>query len=121
MLEAQAILASAAVGLDDRRPELVDMMVARMGVRHHRRIRQFHLDLLFMGTILTAVGTAVNDIPTWVGALLVLGALVQPAMFVPLAFNAAIERAPAYRIANALVFVATSAAWIALAAIVIGR
>lgn len=95
--------------------------LTRLGIRHHRRIRQCHLDLLFMGTILTAVGTAVDGIPTWVASLLVLGALVQPMMFLPLAFDADIERAPAYRAANAAVFTGTSVAWVALFVIVLDR
>ena len=65
----------------------------RRGVLHLGRIRQSHLDLLFMGTILTAVGIAVDPIPAWVGALLVLGAFVQPLMFLPLAFNSGLARA----------------------------
>ncbi len=49
----------------------------RHGLRHLGRIRQAHLDLLFMGAILTAVGAAVPNVPTWIGALLVTGAYLQ--------------------------------------------
>lgn len=60
----------------------------RLGLRHLGRIRQAHLDLLFMGTILTAVGVAVASVPTWVGVLLILGAFGQPLRFLPLAAKA---------------------------------
>lgn len=94
----------------------------RLGLRHHGRIRQAHLDLLFMGTILTAVGTAVDPIPTWVAGLLVLGAMVQPVMFLPLAFNADLaKRSMVYRGVNTSVFVGFSIGWIALGATVISR
>ncbi len=94
----------------------------RLGFRHLGRIRQAHLDLLFMGTILTAVGIAVDPIPTWVAGLLVLGAMVQPMMFLPLAFNADLaKRSMVYRGVNISVFVGFSIGWIALAATVISR
>lgn len=92
----------------------------RIGLRHLGRIRQAHLDLLLMGTILTAVGVAVDPIPTWVAALLVLGAFVQPLMFLPLAVNADLARGSTlYRALNTTVFVAFSVGWIALAAVVL--
>jgi hypothetical protein len=94
----------------------------RLGLRHLGRIRQAHLDLLFMGTILTAVGVAVDPIPAWVGVLLVLGAFVQPLMFLPLAFDAQLARSSAlYRTLNTTIFVGFSAGWVALAVTVLSR
>jgi hypothetical protein len=94
----------------------------RIGLRHLGRIRQAHLDLLFMGTILTAVGVAVGSIPTWVGALLVLGAFVQPLMFLPLAVNAELVRSSvAYRVVNTTVLVGFSVGWVGLALVVLSR
>jgi hypothetical protein len=114
---AFAALTGWAMVLTVERPDLL----RRLGLRHLGRIRQAHLDLLFMGTILTAVGTAVRPIPTWVAVPLVLGAFVQPLMFVPLAVDAAIREKAVYRAANAAVFLGTSVAWIALAAIAVSR
>lgn len=94
----------------------------RIGLRHLGRIRQAHLDLLFMGTILTAVGIAVGSIPAWVGALLVLGAFVQPLMFVPLAVNAELVRSSSvYRALNTTVLVGFSIGWVGLAIVVLSR
>jgi len=94
----------------------------RIGLRHLGRIRQAHLDLLFMGTILTAVGIAVGSIPAWVGALLVLGAFVQPLMFVPLAVNAELVRSSSvYRVLNTTVLVGFSIGWVGLAIVVLSR
>lgn len=94
----------------------------RIGLRHLGRIRQAHLDLLFMGTILTAVGIAVGSIPAWVGALLILGAFVQPLMFVPLAINAELVRSSSvYRVLNTTVLVGFSIGWVGLAIVVLSR
>jgi hypothetical protein len=94
----------------------------RIGLRHLGRIRQAHLDLIFMGTILTTVGIAVASIPAWVAALLVLGAFVQPLMFLPLAANSELARSSAvYRAVNTTVLVGFSVGWVALAVTVLSR
>lgn len=93
----------------------------RLGFRHLGRIRQAHLDLLFMGTILTAVGVAMDPVPTWIGALLVLGAYMQPLMFVPLAVNSELRQDLVYRVLNTTLFVGFSVAWVALAATALSR
>jgi hypothetical protein len=94
----------------------------RIGLRHLGRIRQAHLDLLFMGTILTAVGVAVGFVPAWVGALLVLGAFVQPLMFLPLAVNAELVKSSVvYRVINTTVLVGFSIGWVGLAFVVVSR
>jgi hypothetical protein len=94
----------------------------RLGLRHLGRIRQAHLDLLMMGTILTAVGVAMDPLPTWIGALLVLGAYAAPLMFLPLAVNADLQQdSRLYRTANTLILVAFSGAWVGLAITAIPR
>lgn len=113
-----AALSGWAMVATVERPEALK----RFGLRHLGRIRQAHLDLLFMGTILTAVGIAVAAIPTWVGALLVLGAFVQPLMFLPLAVNAELVRSSSvYRVLNTTVLVGFSIGWIGLAIVVLSR
>jgi hypothetical protein len=97
-------------------------VLERLGVRHLGRIRQAHLDLLMMGTILTAVGIAVNPLPAWIGVLLAVGACVVPTMFALLAFDASLQRAStAYRAVNTVVLVGFSVGWVALAAVVVTR
>ena len=113
-----AALSGWAMVATVERPEAL----RRVGLRHLGRIRQAHLDLLFMGTILTAVGIAVESIPVWVGALLVLGAFVQPLMFLPLAVNAELVRSSSvYRVLNTTVMVGFSVGWIGLAIVVLSR
>lgn len=113
-----AALSGWAMVATVERPEAL----RRLGLRHLGRIRQAHLDLLFMGTILTAVGIAVASVPTWVGTLLVLGAFVQPLMFLPLAVDAELVRSSViYRTVNTTVLVGFSAGWVGLAIVVLSR
>ena len=93
----------------------------RAGFRHLSRIRQAHLDLLFMGTIVTVVGLAVNPVPTWVAALLVFGAFLQPLMFLPLGVRPELAQKLAYRGFSGLLFSASSVAWVSLAIIALSR
>jgi hypothetical protein len=93
----------------------------RAGFRHLSRIRQAHLDLIFMGTIVTVVGLAVNPVPTWVAALLVLGAFLQPLMFLPLGVRPELAQKLAYRGFSGLLFSASSVAWVSLAIIALSR
>lgn len=94
----------------------------RAGLRTPHRIRQMHLDLLFMGTILTAVGVAADPIPTWIVVLLVLGAFVQPLMLFVLAVNNELSKqSNLYRSLNTTIFLAFSTGWVALAVTVLSR
>ena len=75
-----------------------------------------------MGTILTAVGVAVDPVPTWIGALLVLGAYAAPTMFLPLAVNAELQQnSRLYRTVNTLILVSFSTAWVGLAIVAVAR
>lgn len=113
-----AALSGWAMVATVERPEAL----RRIGLRHLGRIRQAHLDLLFMGTILTAVGIAVGSMPVWVGVLLVLGAFVQPLMFLPLAVDAELVKSSVvYRVVNTMVLVGFSIGWVGLALVVISR
>lgn len=93
----------------------------RAGFRHLGRIRQAHLDLIFMGTIVTVVGLAVRSVPTWVGVLLVFGAFFQPLMFLPLGVRPELAGKPAYKGFTGLLFSASSVAWVSLAVIALSR
>lgn len=93
----------------------------RAGFRHLSRVRQAHLDLLFMGAIVTVVGLAVNPVPDWVAALLVFGAFLQPLMFLPLGVRPELAQKLAYRGFSGLLFSASSVAWVSLAIIALSR
>lgn len=114
---AVAALSGWAMVISVERPE----WFRRIGVRHFGRIRQAHLDAIFMGLILVAVGLAVRPLPSWIAVLLVAGAALQPLLFLPLAISAETQKHVIYRLASGAFFVGTSTAWIALAIVALGR
>jgi hydroxylaminobenzene mutase len=97
------LLGWAMVVREDR-PE----WLARIGVVAPHRIRQVHLDYVMMGLILIGVGLAVPDLPTAIAVALVFGTFVNPFLFVPLAFDPALEKRGWYRVLAAVSFIGTS-------------
>lgn len=93
-----------AMVVKEDRPE----WLRRIGVVALHRIRQVHLDYLMMGLILIGVGLAVPDLPTAIAAALVFGTVVNPFLFVPLAFDPALEKRGWYRVLAFVSFVGVS-------------
>ncbi len=87
----------------------------RIGVVAPQRIRQVHLDYVMMGLILIGVGLAVPDLPTAIAIALVFGTLVNPFLFVPLAFYPDAENRSWYRLLAVVSFVSVSGGLIAVA------
>jgi hypothetical protein len=87
----------------------------RIGVVAPQRIRQVHLDYVMMGLILIAVGLAVPDLPTAIAVPLVFGTLVNPFLFVPLAFDPDIEKRLWYRTLAVVSFIGVSGGLVAAA------
>jgi hydroxylaminobenzene mutase len=57
------------------------------GVPAPVRFRQAHLDWIMMGLILIAVQAAVPDMPAWIRGCIAFGTIVNPILFLPLAFR----------------------------------
>lgn len=95
------------------RPQLLE----RLGVRHPQRILQTHLDYVIMGVLLIAVGLALPDLTAWIAVPLVIGTWMNPALFVPLAFDEGAASRPLYRAATILSFLATSGSLVAAAVV----
>ncbi len=97
-------------------------VLRRLGVRQLGRIRQAHLDLLMQGTILVAVGLAVDPLPTWIGVLLVAGAFLAPPLLGVLAlFPEMREESVGYKAINTVVLAGFTVGWVALAITALGR
>ena len=90
-------------------------LLTRIGIKHPGRVRQTHLDWIMMGLILVAVDLAVDPIPGWIAVLIAFGTLVNPLLFVPLAFDAEASSKPAYRVVTVVSFAALSVGLPALA------
>jgi hypothetical protein len=89
--------------------------LTRIGVVAPQRIRQVHLDYVMMGLILIAVGLAVPDLPTAVAIALVFGTLVNPLLFVPLAFAPDVDKRLWYRALAVVSFIGVSGGLVAAA------
>jgi hydroxylaminobenzene mutase len=80
----------------------------RAGVVQPHRIRQVHLDFLMMGLILIAVGLVLDDPPTPLAAMLIFGTIVNPSMFIPMAFDPKIDQRLWFRALGVISFIAVS-------------
>jgi hydroxylaminobenzene mutase len=100
-----------AMVVRDEKPE----WLRRIGVVAPQRIRQVHLDYVMMGLILVAVGLAVPDLPDAIAVALVFGTLVNPLLFVPLAFDPETDKRAWYRILAVVSFIGVSGGLVAAA------
>lgn len=86
----------------------------KIGVRSPRRIFQAHLDLIIMGVILIAAGTAAPEFPMPWSAFLVVGAWTNALLFLPAAWSDAKPTDLKAVVAQALSFTLVSAGTVAL-------
>ena len=93
------------------RPDLL----TRAGIKSPRRLLQAHLDYVMMGLILVAVGLALPGIPDWIAAALIFGTLVNPSLFLPLAWNEDLAKNAPYRTLSVVSFIAMSGGLVAVA------
>jgi hypothetical protein len=85
------------------------------GIPAPRRFLQLHLDWVMMGLILLAVDLVVPERPGWITALLAIGLVVNPLLFVPLAWGRQVTRNVVYRAVTLVSFTATSGGLVSLA------
>ncbi len=93
----------------------------RLGIRSPARLRQWHLDLIMLGSLTAAAPTWVPDPPRKVTVPLVAGAWVNANAFGVLAFRPELKDHPVYRGAVAASFVAASWGFTGLAAVACRR
>ena len=93
----------------------------KLGIRSTARIRQWHLDLVALGTSTIALGLAVPDAPRGVRRALAVGAWSNAMMFLPLAYRPGLLQHPVYRALGLASFVTTSAGFSGMAAVALAR
>lgn len=93
----------------------------KLGIRSTPRIRQWHLDLVALGTGTIALGLAVPDAPKGVRRALAVGAWTNAMMFLPLAYRPELLQHPAYRTVGVASFITTSAGFSGMAAVALTR
>lgn len=94
---------------------LAPQVLKRIGVRNGRRLLQAHLDYIMMGILLIAVGLAVPGMPDWLAVVVVFGALLNPTLFLPMAFKENITSSPGFKAATFISFVAMSGGLVVVA------
>lgn len=104
-------LSGWVIALSIERPDVL----RRAGVKAIPRLRQAHIDYIVMGVILIALGLAAPGLPRLWQALLVVGALVNPTLFLPLAFRPDSAKLTWYRVITVLSFTAMSTGTVAAA------
>lgn len=67
------------------------------GIKEPRRFLQAHLDWIMMGLILIAVDLAVPGAPVWIKVLIAVGTILNPILFLPMAWGTEKALHPAYR------------------------
>jgi hypothetical protein len=84
-------------------------VLRKAGITSPRRLLQAHIDLIVMGVILIAVGAVLPDLATWNRVVLIAGAVVNPLLFLPMAWRESASSTLAYRVVTVLSFTAMSA------------
>lgn len=93
----------------------------RAGIVDPRRVRQGHIDLLMMGTILVALGAAIPDPPLIPAILIVAGSWLAPLLFFPLSVRPGLGDGALFRLADRFGFVALSLGYVVLLIDVVTR
>lgn len=89
----------------------------KVGIRSGARLRQWHLDLIMLGSLTAAASRLVPDPPRKVAVPLAVGAWVNANAFGILAFRPELIDHPAYKTAVGASFVSTSWGFTGLAAV----
>src|SRR5699024_10169556 len=89
----------------------------RLRIREPRRLLQLHLDYVIMGVLVIAVGAVLPDLPVWVQVLIVIGTVLNPLLFLPLAFGPRASEALWFRLVSLASFACVTAGLTAAAVI----
>jgi hypothetical protein len=91
--------------------------LSKIGIRSPARLRQWHLDLIMLGSLTAAASRLVPNPPRAVAVPLAIGAWTNANAFGVLAFRPELKEHPAYKTGVAASFIATSWGFTGLAAV----
>jgi hypothetical protein len=92
-----------------------------LGIRSTPRLRQWHLDLIALGSLTALAGVAVPDLPRKVAWPLMVGAWTNANAFAPLVVRPGLSDHPIYKAGAVASFVTTSWGFAGLAAVAARR
>ncbi len=81
----------------------------RLRITEPRRLLQLHLDYVLMGILVIAVGAVLPDLPTWIQVLIVIGTILNPLLFLPMAFGPRAAQTMWFRLLSVTSFVSVTA------------
>lgn len=90
--------------------------LGKIWMNNPRRLRQLHLDLIMMGTLLMVAGAALPDLPTATAWAIGVGGWSNALLFVPLMVNEKSQQQLWFRAVTAVSFVAVAGGWVGVAA-----
>jgi hydroxylaminobenzene mutase len=100
----------------------VSLLASAPGAARHlrvvepRRLLQVHIDWIVMGVVLLAVGVAAPTVSGWTQRALLVGAVGNPLLFLPMAFlGSRVQQTWLFRAAAGLSFTALSGSLVAIA------
>jgi hypothetical protein len=93
----------------------------KLRIKSPARIRQWHLDLIALGTGTVALGVAVPNAPKAIQRSLASGAWMNAMMFLPLAYRPELLANPVYRALGLGSFVTTSVGFTGMAVSAVRR
>ena len=94
---------------------------SKLRIKSPGRIRQWHLDLVALGTATVAVGLAVPNAPRAIQRALIVGSWTNAMMFLPLAYWPEALQNPTFRKLGIASFTATSVGFTGMAITVLRR
>ena len=92
-----------------------------LGIRSVPRMRQWHLDLIALGSLTVLASMAVPNLPRSVASPLMVGAWTNANAFAPLIVRPEIREHPAYRAGVVASFISTSWGFVGLARVAARR
>ncbi|GGF37562.1 hypothetical protein GCM10011519_08920 [Marmoricola endophyticus] len=92
-----------------------------IGIRSGERVRQWHLDLVMMGSATVAAGLAAPDASKVAAGALAVGAWTNPSAFLWLALDPKAYAKPTFRAASVASFVVTTIGFTGVVASVVRR
>jgi hypothetical protein len=92
-----------------------------LGIRSTPRMRQWHLDLIALGSLTALAGVAVPNLPRKVAWPLMAGAWTNANAFAPLIVKPDLREHPAYKAGAVASFVTTSWGFVGLATVAARR
>ena len=84
-------------------------LVERLGIREPRRLLQLHLDYVIMGVLVIAVGAVLPGLPVWIQSTIVVGTVLNPLLFLPMAFSPTVSGTRWFRLASVASFLCVTA------------